>query len=383
MMQLTASPRSALRQNDVRPMRALFVIPSLRMGGAERVFATLLNEFSATFMDLHLAVLQREGMYFDTLSPRVTVHDLNVRRAVHSFPRLQRLTTRLQPDVVLATSLRLNLVVTLLKPLLPSKTRIVIREVTAMDALLGRGVRAAGIRSLARMGYRQADAVVCQSATLASELQRSGISNGNACVIHNPVDFAAVAARSRQGNPYETFGPGPHVVAVGRLEPAKGIDRLVSAFPHLLERRPDAHLWLVGDGREAAKLEHLAELLSIRRRVKFVGVHANPYPWMRHADLLALPSRREGMPNTLLEAIACDCPVVVLDHPGGSRDAMRLTGQEWRVVDDLSVWDDAWFERPPASVLQRAREHFSLETVVEQYRQVLMETSRMEAICQL
>ena len=375
MIPSLAAPPATFARRELPSLRALFVIPSLRMGGAERVFATLLNEFSATDIELHLAVLQREGMYFDTLSPRVTVHDLAVRRAVHSFPKLQRLVSRLHPDVVLSTSLRMNLIVTLLKPLLPAGTRIAIREVTALEALLGKGLRAACIRNLARIGYRRADSIICQSATLASELQEScGTASARMRVIHNPVDFAAVAAKSRSGNPYADAGPGPHVVAVGRLEPAKGIDRLVSAFPQLLQRRPDAQLWLVGDGGEAARLAELADSLGIRERVRFAGMQSNPYPWMRCADLLVLPSRREGMSNTLLEAIACECPIVVLDHPGGSREAMRLTGQERRVVADLAAWDDGWFERPSPFVLQRAREHFSLEMIVEQYRQVLYGT---------
>jgi glycosyltransferase involved in cell wall biosynthesis len=207
---------------------------------------------------------------------------------------------------------------------------------------------------------------------LEANLQRTcGLEIARTRVIPNPVDFEDVAAKSAGGNPFAAAGPGPHVVAVGRLEPVKGVDRLIAAFPKLLERRPRAQLWLVGDGGEAAGLAALAESHGIRERVHFAGVQSNPYPWMKRADLLVLPSRREGTPNTLLEAIACECPVVVLDHPGGTRDVMRMTGQEWRVVDDLSAWNDAWFERPSAEVRECAREHFSLDTIVEQYRQVL------------
>jgi glycosyltransferase involved in cell wall biosynthesis len=375
MIQASTRARPADQTCGERPLRALFVIPSLRMGGAERVFATLLNEFAGTGIELHLAVLQREGLFFSTLSPRVAVHDLAVRRSIHSLNPLRRLIAQLCPDVVLATSLRMNLVVTLLQPLLPPGTRVVIREVTPLDALLGTGLRASCIRALARFGYRRAHAIVCQSSSLEADLQRTcGLALARTRVISNPVDFDEVAAKSAGGNPYAGAGPGPHVVAVGRLEPAKGVDRLIAAFPKLLHRRPHAQLWLVGDGSEAADLAALAESLGIRERLHFAGLQSNPYPWMKRADLLVLPSRREGTSNTLLEAIACKCPIVVLDHPGGTRDVMRLTRQAWRIVDDLSAWNDAWFERPSAEVHACAREHFGLDTIVENYRQVLVGT---------
>lgn len=352
--------------------RMLFVIPSLRTGGAERVFTTLLNDFAGAGIDLHLAVLQREGRFFDELSPHVSVHDLAVRRSIHCCRRLLRLVRRVHPDVVCATSLRLNLVVTLLKPLLPTGTRVVIREVTALDALLGTGLRAAAVRQLVRFAYRRADAVICQSASLRSDLRRScGIDFRQACVIPNPVDFDRIAARADAANPLGNAGPGPHVVAVGRLEPAKGFDRLIAAFPQLVRRQPAAQLWIVGDGRESPLLAAQAESFGIRDRVHFVGMQQNPYPWMRSADLLVLPSRREGLPNVLLEAIACQCPVVVLDHPGGTRDVMHDTGQEDRIVEDLAAWDDAWFERPSSLVRERARRLYDRPIVVEQYRRVL------------
>lgn len=356
--------------------RVLFFIPSLRIGGAERVFTTLLNDFAETGIDLHLAVLQREGRFLKQLPPEVQIHDLAVRRSSRSFRRLRRLVEQLHPDVILATSLRLNLIVTLLKPRFPSRTRIVIREVTALDALLGRGLRAWFLRRLARYAYPRADAIVCQSQSLMEDLQqtcRTELTRTH--VIPNPVDFDDVAAQAELGNPLVIAGPGPHVVAVGRLEPAKGIDRLVDAFPSLLEKSPHARLWLVGDGRESSRLSDQARTLGIRERLRFVGMQSNPYSWMKHADLLVLPSRREGMPNALLEAIACECPVVVLDHPGGTRDVMRDTGQAWRVVDDLHAWDDAWFERPPPSVLEQARRLFDRRIVVEQYRRVLLDTA--------
>jgi glycosyltransferase involved in cell wall biosynthesis len=362
--------------------RALFVLPSLRVGGAERVITTILNQLANDPLDLHLALVEREGPFLQQLSPAVTVHDLGVRRALHAGPALRRLVCRLQPDVVLASAFRLNLLTTLLKPALPRRTRLVIREVTILDSLLGTGWRSRALSAVAARAFRNANAIVCQSDAMQSEFeQQFGIRRDRLVTIFNPVDFAAIHELSDQDeSPFSDAGPGPHVVGVGRLDPAKGFDRLLQAVPALLERSPDACIWLVGDGPEAASLRSLSRDLNIADRVRFTGMQRNPYAWMKHADLFVLPSRREGLPNALLEATALGCPTVALDHPGGTREIMSRLGQSARIVTDLRDWNHSWFERPAPEVLERARTLTDVRDVADQYRRVLQGDSALRSV---
>lgn len=356
-----------------RRFRALFVLPSLRVGGAERVVTTVLNELAGDDLDLHLGLLQREGPFLDQLSPRVTVHDLASRRALHAAPALRGLICRLRPDAVLANAFRLNLLTTLLRPTLPRGTRVVIREVTVLESLLGTGWRSRLLTLLATQAFRQAHAIVCQTDAMRDEFEQTlRLHQHRLVTIFNPVDFDALHAQSLEvDSPFRGHGPGPHVVGVGRLDRAKGFDRLVDAFPALLSRRPEARLWLVGGGPEADSLQALARERGVANRVQFVGMQQNPYVWMKHSDLFVLPSRREGLPNSLLEATALGCPTVVLDHPGGTREIMERLGQPGRVVFDLAAWDESWFQRPTATILALARELTDVRRVVEQYRRVL------------
>jgi glycosyltransferase involved in cell wall biosynthesis len=91
---------------------------------------------------------------------------------------------------------------------------------------------------------------------------------------------------------------------------------------------------------------------------------------MRHADLFVLSSRHEGTPNALLEAIACECPVVTLDHPGGTREVLERLGQSHRIVDALEPWSPEWFERPDPAVLAIARELLDGARITERYLEV-------------
>jgi glycosyltransferase involved in cell wall biosynthesis len=366
---------------DPRPQRALFVLPSLRVGGAERVITTVLNELAREPFELHLALLEKEGPFLDRLSPAVKVHDLGVPRALRAAPSLRRLIRRLQPDVVLASAFRLNLLTTLLKPTLPRRTRLVIREVTVLDSILGNGWRSRMLSILASRAFRNAHAIVCQTDTMRSDFeQHFRVPPDKLVTIFNPVDFAALHDLSAEfRSPFSDAGPGPHVIGVGRLDHAKGFDRLIEAFPALLVRRPQAILWLVGDGPESNALRSLAHTLGIADRVRFVGMQRNPYVWMKHADLLVLPSRREGLPNSLLEATALGCPTVALNHPGGTGEILTRLGQADRIVADLSAWDDVWFQRPASTVLERARELTDVHRITEQYRRVLQGDSEFRS----
>jgi glycosyltransferase involved in cell wall biosynthesis len=228
------------------------------------------------------------------------------------------------------------------------------------------------LRRLAAHAFRRADAIICQSEFMRDDLSRSlGLPAEIMRIVPNPVDFARVAVWSRERNPFDQSGAGPHVLAVGRLVRAKGFDRLLQAFPALRARRPAAQLWIVGDGPERDSLENQALELGIAPAVHFAGMQENPYCWMRHADLMAVSSRREGMPNAVLEAIACGCPLVVLDHPGGTREVLRLTGQAECVVSDLTPWNDDWFQRPAPLAEQHARARFDRDVVVREYLRMI------------
>jgi glycosyltransferase involved in cell wall biosynthesis len=94
---------------------------------------------------------------------------------------------------------------------------------------------------------------------------------------------------------------------VGNLVPVKAVDVLLAAWGML--RDPDAALRIVGDGAERGRLEAMAARLP---GVSFLGALGQPEVarWMAAADVLVLPSRSEGMPNVVVEALASGVPVV-------------------------------------------------------------------------
>lgn len=128
-----------------------------------------------------------------------------------------------------------------------------------------------------------------------------------------PVDRAA--ARARLGL------PAPLVLSVGHLIPRKRFDIIISAMATL----PHAHLRIVGEGEERARLELLIAELKLGNRVRLLGArpHDEVAQFLAAADVLALASEREGLANVWVEALACGTPIVITPIEGSAETIDR------------------------------------------------------------
>lgn len=358
--------------------RVLVTLTDLHGGGAQRVMLLLLRELERSAFEPHLAVVRNDGPLREELPADVPLHDLGARRVAAAAAPLVALARRLHPDVLLSTIFHMNQLALLARPLLPRGTRIVIREAITPSLSFANSPRGRLSGLLLRLLYPTADRVVCQCRFMADDLARHfGVPPARITTIYNPIDRTRIAARAKSGgSPFAGSGPGPHVVAIGRLHYQKGFDELLRAFRGLLALEPDARLWILGEDPDAERrtrkdLEALAAQLGVAERVRLPGFVDNPYRYLEHADLFVLSSRYEGLPNVLLEALSLGCPVLALDRPGGTREIMELAGQQDRLVPEL-VWKREWL-RGRGPEREPDLSDFSLDGALAAYARLLSE----------
>jgi glycosyltransferase involved in cell wall biosynthesis len=123
---------------------------------------------------------------------------------------------------------------------------------------------------------------------------------------------------------------------VARHDRAKGVDVLIRAFPDVRAAIPDATLTLVGGGDELEPNRRLAAGLGLGDSISFVGVVANSAPYIRRADVIVLPSRREGLPIVALESLALGRPLVAT-AVGGTPSVVRDGQTGWLVPPEDPV----------------------------------------------
>jgi len=211
------------------------------------------------------------------------------------------------------------------------------------------------------------DAVVTVSEALKRKAEALGIESGRISVLRNGVDLERFQPLDRSAIRIRLGLVGPVWLAVGNLVELKGVHVTLGA----LAKVPDAVLLVAGDGPEASRLRQLASESRVDARVRFLGnvPQAQLLEYYNAADVLMLASSREGMPNVVLESLACGTPVVAAPFAGveelvNAPEAGEVA--EARTADALfAAWQRLWRRRPDRAATRRFAENLGWGPVVE------------------
>ncbi|NQT91490.1 MAG: glycosyltransferase [Lentisphaerae bacterium] len=286
-------------------IRFLGIISNLSGGGAERVFANLLESLPRERFEVQLALWRRDADY--EIPPGIPVHVLEKHRPWHVFRtigRTARLIEELQPDIVFTTLYYTNIVTGEALRRVGRRPRWVCRFGNPPERQM-RGL----MRTWARRALRVADRVIGNSKGVTRALiSHLGLEEERVQTIPNFVDVEQVEGLSRESPPFEA-DPGTFtVVHAGRFHRQKNQELLLRAFAGLGDLK--AELWMLGKGELGEALRQEADDLGIGDKVRWCGFRKNPYPLFRSADCFVLSSDWEGLPNTLIEAMLCGTAVV-------------------------------------------------------------------------
>jgi GalNAc-alpha-(1->4)-GalNAc-alpha-(1->3)-diNAcBac-PP-undecaprenol alpha-1,4-N-acetyl-D-galactosaminyltransferase len=368
---------------SVRTPSVVLVIDSLRGGGAERQISQMANYWARKSWTVTLASWSsRDVPDFYELHPAVVRNHLNVwgntrKRypapiaAGYSVWALVQLIRRRKPDVVLSFSEASNVLSVAACKL--TLTRCIVANRQNPEFVMSSKRR---WRVPVAIAYRNADKVVVQTKA-AAEWMREKF--GLRChVIPNALRELATPTALRTKT----------IVCVGRLDEHKGHEILIRAFAAVRDTYRDWRLVIVGDGSIRQNLEALCRTLSVREAVDFAGVSSNVEAWMESAGIFVLPSRFEGFPNVLIEAMAMGAPVISTDCPNGPSEIITdsVDGRLVPVgdVDQLASAIADLIESPArreelGSRALQARARYHQDTIMSRWEEVVLATQSVRA----
>jgi glycosyltransferase involved in cell wall biosynthesis len=369
-VQLVGSPRERIR--------ILFLVSSMRGGGAERVIATLLEHIDRLRFEPHLGLVKAEGPYLNNVPEDVYLHDLKAVRARYALPGIVRLAWRVRPQIIFSTAGQVNLALILGKGLLPPRLRLLVRETTVVSCQLSDTPHPRAFLWLFRHLYRRADRVICPcDYSLVDLAKHFGVPRARLERIYNPVDSERIERLAMGESPYTSAGP--NLIAVGRLSKEKRLHLLIEAIPHVRRVLPTAELTILGAGPLEAELKNQCRRLRLDQVIHWLGFQENPYAYLRAADLFVLVSRYEGLPNSLLEALALGTPSLAVDSPSGIREiaetGCRLTLIPSGDAKALAAGVIRALEQPKGSCLPKPAfyHRFGVQSVVSKYQDLFCE----------
>jgi glycosyltransferase involved in cell wall biosynthesis len=180
---------------------------------------------------------------------------------------------------------------------------------------------------LDRWALRRYPAVIAVSRDTAAKLERAGVDPARVRVVPNGIDLETWTPAAAPAAPPPGLPPGARIVGtVGRLSIDKDMDTLIAAFARVAPRVDNAVLALAGDGPERPRLEALARAGGAADRIFFLGHRGDVRGLYPALSVFVLSSKTEGMPNTLLEAMAMGAPVVA--NPVGGVAEVATDGEE-------------------------------------------------------
>ncbi len=348
----------------------LFIIPSLKAGGAERVVSFLANNLDQNVFDIKIAVV---GFKKDTV---YNVDDLEVTffnqdRMLNGVYPLYKLIKNENPDIVFGTIRHVNILLGFYN-LIFRNVRFIVREASVMSTMLKFLNSKQQIPNfLLKFLYNHLDAIVCQSNDIKKDLiNQLGIIESKLITINNPITQTKQLSTSKT-----KYSEIIKFITIGRLSEEKGHERILKGLAKV--KNYSYSYTIIGSGPLERKIKDLANELDVLDNIKFIPYTSEVLEYLSKSDYFIQGSYVEGFPNAVLESCSVGTPVLAFDCPGGTKEIIEdgINGVLAVTEDDFNktlqnLNEISRFERAVvrASVLSK----FSSQKIIKEYENLFL-----------
>ncbi len=328
------SKGNSMEQNEEKSIA--FYIGGLCIGGAERVICNLAEYFYSEGYRVTMVTKVRDEKEYE-LNPGIIriIADITpeeetasrIRNLFARIAKLKRIWKEVKPDVIVSFIRKNNLMA------IASAAQLGIPVVVSVRSAPERELKGFGFKTITFLLFRQAAGVVLQTREAYNFFP--GYIRAKAVVLPNSInpDFlkaseeltlATTINHDKKMTVYDRIPSSvkeKRIITVGRIDDNKNQRLLVEAYAKIADYYPDWSLELIGDGSGRQALEEYVNILPCKDRISFTGAVDDVAKRMREASIFVLPSKIEGMPNALIEAMVMGMACISTDCPcGGPRD---------------------------------------------------------------
>lgn len=282
-----------------------FIIGSMIGGGAERVISIISEMYVKNGYEVHLIIFRKtENTYY--INPLIKCHYLSekegrIKRNLKLPFLLANKMKEINSNVYISFCIQENCIACLVNFFVKKKLIISERNAPNNEKI------SFYLKIMRKMFYRVSDGMVFQTEdaqkSYSIELQKKSVVIANPIKDNLPDKMSYVSTKK--------------IVAVGRLAVQKNYEMLLQSFLIFSQKFPNYKLYIYGIGPLKEKLENLSKILGIQKKVCFMGFSKNVHLEIIDADIYVMSSDYEGMPNSLMEAMAIGIPSISTDCPSG------------------------------------------------------------------
>ena len=383
-------------------VKVAFLINSMAGGGAERVVSLLLNNLSRDNKEFFLIVLE-DKFYYDIpydvkvlkLSKNLKINSQKFLALFSGARFLKKIVQENNIDIVVSFLGRSNYINIMAKS---AGHKAYISERVNPSQMHSFGWAGIINKIFTKRLYKKADLIFTNSLGTKNSLNEDfGVDLDRIKVIYNPIDIEKIQnlCHNSLEPEYQEIFKHPVIINIGRLTKQKGQEYLIRAFKQIREREGNggltpailrgsdprqAKLVILGEGELENDLKNLTKKLGLENDIFFLGWQDNPFKFLSRAKVFVLSSLWEGLPNTLIEALACGCPAVSTDCPSGPNEIIEngksgilvtLKDEKALAQAMIKILSDSSFSQELIKNGKKRAEDFSLKNIINQYERII------------
>lgn len=309
----------------MKKVRLLFVLPTLKGGGAEKIVCNLMNGLNKDIFEINLFLFNKKGVYWNLIDEEINIFLASKIENVSKFSILRSLYKISKDMDIIVASMELmptymaTIVAILLRKKVIGWVHInidsILNDKNNIIKFLHRNI-------LLKFFYNKLDKIIAVSNGAKENISKylSNKNRNKVECIYNPIKINEIKEKAKE-ELVETIEK-PFIMGIGRLERQKNFILLIRAYKILLDRGIKHNLIILGQGSQKEYLVNEVKKLNMEKKVKFLGFKENPYKYLNQADVFVQSSIYEGLPTVLIEALILNVPVVATNCPDGANEIL-------------------------------------------------------------